>query len=490
MKSIFKKRLFFALVLLCVGLAFVFASSTNVALASQNELDISGLKFAKAVEKAQQRIDSLRQNLQIKVLFENQQYVLSGGDLIEKDAKQTVEEARNKVIGKGFFDKINIIKNRSKKVVIKNIDLFLGVDDFVDSVAQKAQRQMQEPNVKFNPNKKQMFFADDGVVGVKVNKQELKQRIANNFNFESSADIALPVILTRPTKTAQEVVNQIEKRANFSTNYSYSVGGRRHNVLLSLSAFNGLVVKPNQIVSFNDTLSKIPTSSFKPAKIIINGEFVDGIGGGMCQASSTLYNAVLLAGLETLKSYSHSLPVGYVKFGFDAMVNPGSADLVFKNNTDSNVYIKAFGNNDDCFVEIYGEPMPKGLVLKRKSVNVGTIKHQGDKIIPDTKGIYADKALFKGEFHRVKYPQEGYEAKSYLQFWVDGQLVEEKYLRHSRYNAQQGIVYEGVETLPEGMEEVKSTMYPIKEKQGSADELSIEEIEEKMKKANPAHFNP
>src|SRR5690606_32808338 len=111
------------------------------------------------------------------------------------------------------------------------------------------------------------------------------------------------------------------------------------------------------------------------------------------------------------KVHPHSLPVGYVKLGFDAMVNQGNADLVFQNTTEQPIYIRTHGNDDDCFVEIHGEPLPKGLVIKRKSVFVRSIKHNGDKIIPDTQGLYADKILFKGEFHRVKYPVEGVESK-------------------------------------------------------------------------------
>jgi vancomycin resistance protein YoaR len=491
MKRIFKKQFLVLTLILCAIVLSTVSNSINVVAASQSSLDISGLSLSNAIKKTQEQIDNLKKNLKINVIFEEQVFTLSGAQLRARDAEQVVRENRKSVVGTNFFEKINIIKNRSRKFLIKNIDLFTGVDEFISNTSLKANRKMQEPNIKFYPKKKVMFEADNGIIGVEVDKNEFKNRITNNFNSsQTQIEIALPVILTKPTQTANEVVSKIKKRATFSTNYSSSVGGRRHNVLLSLSAFNGLIVKPEQVISFNDMLRKIPASSFKSAKIIVNGEFVDGIGGGMCQASSTLYNAVLLSGLETIKSYSHSLPVGYVKFGFDAMVNPGSADLVFKNNTDENIYIKAYGDNNDCFVEIYGEAMPKGLVIKRKSVNIGTIKHQGDRIIPDVRGLHTDRALFKGEFYRIKYPQEGYEARSYLQYWVDGELVEEKYLRYSRYNAQQGIVYEGIEDLPEGMEEVIDTMsYQIEAEQQTIEKLSTEQIEEKMKKTNPSHFN-
>lgn len=459
-------------------------------------IDISGLSNKNATALVQTEIENLKENLKIEFSFEEQTFLLKGSDLTSKTPEIVVKEAKEQVFGKGFFDKINIFKNRSKKVVINKADLFFGSEIFVNNLIEKVNRDMQEPSVVFSPNKKVMFDADDGVIGAKVNKEELKARIKENFFVldGKTNSLAVPTTLTPPTLKKGDILKNIKKRASFSTNYSNSVGGRRHNVLISLDAFNGMVIKPDEVVSFNEVIDKkVPTSAYKVAKIIVNGEFVDGRGGGMCQASSTLYNAILLSDLDVLKSYSHSLPVGYVKFGFDAMVNPPGADLIFKNTTDQDVYIKTYGNNDDCFVEVYGKEMPKGLEIKRRSENIGTLKHPGDKIVPDTSGKFSDKILFKGEFHRIKYPQQGYEAKSYLEYWVNGEKVKEKYLRYSRYNAQQGIIYEGVEDLPEGLsyqEDIETMAYPLKQEQETVKNLTPDEIEEKTKKTNPSHYNP
>lgn len=451
-------------------------------------VDISGLSQKKAQEKAIKEISESKSNINLSITFEDKKYVITEKDLQIGNIEQVVAAAIENNKGKTFFEMINIFKNSSKKIVIPTANLFDGFDKKIEKIKSEVEREPVEPEVIFKPKEKVMFKVKDGLYGVKVNSQELMSRITNSLEENLSAEIALPVILTPPKHTKEEVSEKLKKRAEFSTNYSSSVGGRRNNVLLSLSAFNGMSVGPNQIVSFNKTInSKIPFSSFEVAKIIVNGEFVDGRGGGMCQASSTLYNALLLADMEILEAHNHTLPVGYVKVGFDAMVNPGTADLIFKNTLDYPIYIKTYGDQNDCYVEIYGEDLPKGLVIKRKSEFVRSIKHQGDKIIPDKEGRFSDKVLFKGEYHRVKYPVEGCEANSYLQYYVDGELVEERFVRHSHYNAQQGIVYEGTEEMIEGLIAPTSSQNFIP----PATENQAEYIyENKIKSYNPPHFNP
>lgn len=486
------KKFLTIFLLIIVSFPFLLGAGNLETSASVKGIDISGLNTSKASAFAQEKVLTLKSQINIKLVFEEKEFALVGSELNVKDVKSVVKQTQEEILGNTIFDKINVIKKRNKKVVVPYINFFDGIEDKISFVKTQVEREMLEPEVSFNPSAKNMFTATNGVIGVKVNTEEFWQRLKNNFDNGAQGVVSVPVKLTPPTKSAKEVLSLIKKRSEFSTNYSSSVGGRRHNVLLSLSAFNGLVVKPGEKVSFNKVLEKIPASKFQLAKIIVNGEFVDGRGGGMCQASTTLYNALLLADLHVLESYSHSLPVGYVKFGFDAMVSPPNADLVFQNSTTSPIYIKTHGNNDDCFVEIFGEEMPKGLVIKRRSENIRTLKHSGDKIIPDTTGKYSDKILFKGEFHRVKYPQDGYEAKSYLQYFLDGELVEEKYLRFSRYNAQQGIVYEGTEELLENFDNnlVATSAYHAEGESAQTQNETAEEIENKIKAVNPAHYNP
>lgn len=474
------------IIYLCFCFLF-FLQSNQTNLICYAGVDISGLSQKNATKKVEQYIKQAKNQIDIKISFEDKIFEITDQDLQLKNMEQVVKTAIQNAKSNHFLDKINIFKNRSQKIVVPTANCLDGFQQKIQKIKEVVERQPLEPQITFKPKAKQMFSVKEGVYGVTVNEEELMARIVIALEDNLSSEIALPVIIKTPRYTKAQVEAKLKKRSEFSTNYSSSVGGRRHNVLLSLLAFNGLTIEPGEVVSFNQTVfSKVPASSFQVAKIIVNGEFVDGRGGGMCQASSTLYNALLLADMTILESHSHSLPVGYVKVGFDAMVNPGTADLVFKNDLDFPIFIKTYGDDTDCFVEIYGEELPQGLSIKRKSQFVRSIKHDGDKVVPDTEGKFSDKILFKGEYYRVKYPVEGCEAKSYLQYYLDGELIEERFVRHSRYNPQQGVVYEGTQELIEGLTQPTSTQNFIPP---ATETVSQDNFEDKIKSYNPSNYN-
>ena len=104
---------------------------------------------------------------------------------------------------------------------------------------------------------------------------------------------------------------------------------------MALEKFNGLVINPNEEISFNSiTGPHTSENGYKSAIVIYNGEFTDGIGGGICQASTTLYNALLTSGVQINEVHKHTLPIRYVPLALDAMVSEYTADLKFVNTTD------------------------------------------------------------------------------------------------------------------------------------------------------------
>ncbi len=452
-------------------------------------VDISGLSKEDARKKVASVLKETKDEFKISLKFEDKNFEITSSDLKETDVDAVVVSAIEANKNKSFFEKINIFNKNKNKIIIPKSSLLTGLDEKIDEIRGKIEKEIKEPAVTFKPDSKTMFSVSEEQPGVKVDMLKLKENLLQIIEEKNLIELEIPVFYTLSKKTKKEVEKNLVKRAEFSTNYSNSVGGRRHNILLALSAFNGLKIEPEEVISFNKIIdTTIPHNKFKPAKIIVGGEFVDGIGGGICQASTTMYNAVLLADLEIKEVHPHTLPVGYVKLAFDAMVNFGNSDLVFKNTLDHPVYIKAGGDETDCYVEVYGEPLPQDLKIKRKSEFIRSIPHGGDKIIPDTEGKYNDKILFKGEYHRVKYPAEGYEAKSYLQYYLDEELVEERFLRHEKYKSQQGIIYEGTEELIEGLSLPTNTVSHIPPQKESI--TNSENVEDKIKVTSPAHYSP
>lgn len=279
------------------------------------------------------------------------------------------------------------------------------------------------------------------------NDKKIKDEISVIFNPDADE-----MFVFENAESRHEFENYIGLRSEYSTSLAGSDKNRKHNVETAIKCFNGLIVLPDEEISFNKTTGeRTNNSDYKPAKIIVQGEFVVGTGGGVCQASTTLYNALIRSDLEILEVHNHSLPVGYVPLGFDAMVNDSTSDLVFKNTTGFPLYFCTGLKDEKVFVKIFGLPLEKGLSIETRSELVKELPHKGDKIIPDTQGKYSDKITFKGEYLRVRYPQKGSEYLGFIQYKKDGKLQSEKQVRHSYYSGQEGIIMEGTEDLYEGM---------------------------------------
>lgn len=237
----------------------------------------------------------------------------------------------------------------------------------------------------------------------------------------------------------------IVKRASFYTTYSSSSAERKHNIALACKALNNTLVDVNAEFSFNRTVgARTEKNGYKTSKIIVGGEFVDGVGGGVCQVSTTLYNAVLLSGLKITESHPHSLPVSYVAPSFDAMVNSGSADLRFINDTYNPIVIKAFADGKTLKIEILGEPLK--VKYSRQSVVTGEIPAPSDKEILDEKGEYPN--LYQGEKLVLKYGKAGLTSEGFIIETVNGKVVSVKKIRSDKYSAQRGLVVIGKAIKP------------------------------------------
>ncbi|MEG1582303.1 MAG: VanW family protein, partial [Clostridia bacterium] len=184
------------------------------------------------------------------------------------------------------------------------------------------------------------------------------------------------------------------KKSKFATYFDSGNVPRASNICEALKAFDGKVLMPNEMLSFNETTGKRNAENgYLPAKIISGGKYIEGYGGGVCQASTTLYNAALIAGLEIIEVHQHSLKVGYVDASFDAMVNIGSSDLKMKNNYSYPLIISAGAANGMASVTIFGKQNEYD--INRKSEIVKVINAPKTEVIE--MDVYNGLPLRKGE---------------------------------------------------------------------------------------------
>lgn len=283
------------------------------------------------------------------------------------------------------------------------------------------------------------------IIGIKINYELLYQNILNKLMEINNIKLEIPVIKNIPQITSKILKEETFKRGEFSTSIASSTSARKHNVRQALKSINGTKLTPNQTFSFNQIVGRrTQANGYREAKIIVNGEFVEGVGGGVCQVSTTLYNAVLLSGLKIIKSQKHSQRVGYVKGGFDAMVNFGSSDLVFENNTNHNIYILAKCVGNEIQVKIYGESLNEAKYLLENEV-VDKIECDAPTIVYDYEGKYADKVKYIDDVYEFKRAKNGYTILSYRTKIVDGQVVEKQLLRRDKYAPQNQVLIYGTE---------------------------------------------
>lgn len=202
---------------------------------------------------------------------------------------------------------------------------------------------------------------------------------------------------TEPVITDDTLASIDGVLASYQT--KYSPGNRGHNIALAAGKLNGSLVKPNGIFSFNDTVGlRTATAGYKVAGVILDGQLADGIGGGVCQVSSTLYNAVLLAGLTPTARTSHALPSAYCPPGLDATVADGQIDLQFRNQLAHSVYLLTSADGHTLTVYILGTRADLGGKTIRLESN-------GSRLHPSVYRLYlaGDQVIEREFLHTDNY---------------------------------------------------------------------------------------
>ena len=176
----------------------------------------------------------------------------------------------------------------------------------------------------------------------------------------SGDTLQIPITVLEPTTTREMLEGKYTKRGQgYTTSFSDSTKNRKYNIRFGADKINGTILKPGEVFSANDTLGKrTRKNGWKNAGAYEGGEVVQQAGGGVCQLSSTLYNAVLYADLEIVERRNHSMPVHYVSRGRDATINSvgNIIDFKFRNNTSGDIIILAYTEGNNLHMEIYGLP--------------------------------------------------------------------------------------------------------------------------------------
>lgn len=265
---------------------------------------------------------------------------------------------------------------------------------------------------------------------------------------DSNNKIILPVKVIDPKITVDDLTNAgiHEMVSSYTTTFKSEDINRTDNIKLAALKTNGTILYPGTIFSFNEVVGpREKEYGFKEALEIVDGEFVPGIGGGICQVSSTLYNAVLLANLNIVERYNHSKPLSYVPLGRDATVAYNALDFKFVNNTTEPLLIVA---------EVEGNKLVVGILGQRSLAETVEIKNENREKIPPTIVKKEDANLYIGETMVGQEGNPGYKVTTVRVVWLKGRQISREVLSKDVYLGEDTIVKVGTK-IPPSMEKDK-----------------------------------
>lgn len=378
----------------------------------------------------------------IELYYGNEVFIYKD-EYIEPENHIVAEQIFERKINAPLNEKLEFIRRKLKggaDYKSAMLTCFPLLKNTVDEAIEKLNRDPVDSEIKFYPSSKPMFIISRERSGVKVLEDRLYMDIFFALSVSSTPKIRIPVERPEAKIKTDDNIALTKMRARYSTDFTSSTEERKHNIRLALSKINGKVIFSGETMSFNDTVGRrTAKNGFLEAKIIKGGKYVPGYGGGVCQASTTLYNAALLSDLSIVSVSRHSLQSSYELPSFDAMVNSGSSDLKIRNDGDKQVFIKAYTDGNRAYVEIYGSKLP--YTIKRKSEVTFTGKTPEYEEVLDETMQYFDEGTESGAKKTVSYSHPEVHSNGYLLYYdLNGALIEKKLIRSDVYSAVKGVV--------------------------------------------------
>lgn len=345
-------------------------------------------------------------------------YIIDNTDLFFLNAKEGL-----------FYHKA---KQKVQTGGLSYIESLLGEEIIADVDELCAKYSYGERNASVEYAKYDNFVYTAEEDGAQADRQKLIKDIYLQAVKESSVAV-LTMTAVKPQITVKQLKNDTVKLCEYSTDYSSSSFERKGNISLAAAKIDGTRIEPGTKFSFNGTVGKrTKENGFKTAKVIFKGEFVEGVGGGVCQVSTTLFNAWVRAGLSVDRALNHSLTVSYAPLFMDAAVTEES-DLSLYNGSETSIFIGAKTDGKRVTFAVYGRPLG----------NKYTVYGEETERVPGTEYIYKDGEIDwkEGETERIiSPPKDGIIGYTYRETYdAYGVLLKKEILRKCVYKPQKGV---------------------------------------------------
>ncbi len=409
------------------------------------DMDVAGMTKQEAKEAVESYVDSLKDiPITLHAVDDNTVEVTTGELGITWKNPEIVEEAFS--LGKEG----NIVKRYKELADLEHqtltYDIELGFDDkAIHSVLEEKcspfDKEAKDASLRREGGS---FVVEGGQTGEKVDVEasvaELNQFLQNGWNHQS-AELDLVLTIDEPKGKTEDLQKVKDVLGTFTTSYKTSGADRSANVANGCSLINGTTLLPGEEFSAYETVSPFSEENgYHLAGSYLNGMVVESLGGGICQVSTTLYNAVLLAELEVVERHNHSMEVSYVQPSADAAIAESAGkDFKFRNNLDYPIYIEGYTHDKQITFNVYG------VETRDPSRSVSFESEILSETKADTEQIVADGSQPVG-FVKVQSAHTGRNAKLWKIVKENGQEVSREPINQSTYKMVPRIATVGTAT--------------------------------------------
>lgn len=408
---------------------------------SINGTNVSGLSKQKAESMLENMYSKKIENAFISLKFDSKEWNIKYSDL---GYTYNIEEAVDKAYKVGhtgdFF--IQLTETMKAKIKTQNFELESSYNDvpinnLVSQISKEIDQEVIDATIKYIGTG---FQITEEKIGRKLDQENIISMITEQLNKVEVAVLELPVNVVEPIVKKSDLAVIQDNLGEFSTKFNAADVDRSSNIKVATNSTNNVLVRPGEVYSVNEILGpRLAKFGYKDAKVIINNELVPGIGGGVCQVSSTLYNAVLLSNLKVIERQNHSLTLSYVGLGRDATISGDYIDLKFMNNTDYQIYI--YGEVKGSWVKfiVFGKSEHPGRTVKINSETLKTIN-------PTVK-VIEDPTLPIGTEIVEKKSHIGYVIKTQRIVYENGKEILRENLGNSNYRVVNGVTRVGTKVV-------------------------------------------
>jgi vancomycin resistance protein YoaR len=350
------------------------------------------------------------------------------------DINSAVSEALSFDKKMGIFHKHSLIKTGVEKQY--SVDIKYNKNT-INNLTQSIEKEINKNPINANISTESTggLIINQGKEGLKVKTQEFENEIKETMHNSSGHNsyITVPIEVIKPTITADKLAAINSRISSFNTSFAASSAERARNIELAASFINGKILMPGETFSFNDSVGeRTGERGFLEAPVIVDHKVESGFGGGICQVSSTLYNAILLAGMKASERTHHTLPSSYVKLGMDATVDWNNIDFKFENTFNYPIYIEMSTINRILNVNIYSN----SYMLRKKYTLTNNIY---ETVNSNTK-IVNDSNLALGQNTVIQNSYKGFKVKVIRNTYEDGKVVSSEVISNDYYTPVNGVI--------------------------------------------------